>query len=330
MKSTNRGKIMVVEDEWIVADQLCNNLKELGYMVCSTASTGDEAIRNVGEDRPDLILMDIVLKSKMDGIEAAERITSQLDIPVIYLTAYTNQEYIERAKQTKPFGYMVKPFKQKELYANIEMALHKHRLDKEIKDYLGRLVKCYRGTIESISGAMELRGPYVPGHHRRVAEFAQAIAREMGLSDFSIEGARLAAYVYDIGLASMPISVIYESERLTGFNLTMYRDYPQMSYNILEKVDFPWPVTDIVLQHCECYDGSGFPRGLKGNDILIEARILAVAHALEDLTSHMAFRKAFSLKQAIDEIKVHRESKYDPDVVDVCLKLFGEKGYQLT
>jgi HD-GYP domain-containing protein (c-di-GMP phosphodiesterase class II) len=274
--------------------------------------------------------MDIVLKSKMDGIEAAERITSQLDIPVIYLTAYTNQEYIERAKQTKPFGYMVKPFKQKELYANIEMALHKHRLDKEIKDYLGRLVKCYRGTIESISGAMELRGPYVPGHHRRVAEFAQAIAREMGLSDFSIEGARLAAYVYDIGLASMPISVIYESERLTGFNLTMYRDYPQMSYNILEKVDFPWPVTDIVLQHCECYDGSGFPRGLKGNDILIEARILAVAHALEDLTSHMAFRKAFSLKQAIDEIKVHRESKYDPDVVDVCLKLFGEKGYQLT
>ena len=328
MKSTNSGKIMVVEDEWIVADQLCNNLKELGYMVCSTASTGDEAIRNVGEDRPDLILMDIVLKSKMDGIEAAERITSQFDIPVIYLTAYTNQEYIERAKQTKPFGFLVKPFKQNELYANIEMALHKHRLDKEIKDYMDRLAKCYRGTIESVSGAMELRGPYAPGHHRRVAEFAQAIAREMRLSDFSIEGACLAAYVYDIGLTSMPISVIQDPGQLTGLRLSMYRDYPQMSYDILEKVDFPWPVTDIVLQHCECYDGSGFPRGLKGNDILIEARILAVAYALEDLTSHMAFRNAFPLKQALDEIKVHRESKYDPDVVDICLRLFGEKGYK--
>jgi HD-GYP domain-containing protein (c-di-GMP phosphodiesterase class II) len=104
----------------------------------------------------------------------------------------------------------------------------------------------------------------------------------------------------------------------------MYRDYPQMSYDILEKVDFPWPVTDIVLQHCECYDGSGFPRGLKGNDILIEARIMAVAHALEDLTSHMVFRTAFPLKQALDQIK---NPKYDPGVVDVCLRLFGEKGY---
>ncbi len=330
MKNMDNHKIMVVEDEWIVADQLCNNLKDLGYMVCSTASTGDEAIRKVAEDRPDLILMDIVLKSKMDGIEAAERITSQFDIPVIYLTAYTNQEYIERAKQTKPFVYLVKPFKQNELYANIEMALHKHRLDKEIKDYLDRLAKCYRGTIESLSGAIELRGPYAAGHHRRVAEFAHAIAGEMRLSDFSIEGTCLAAYVYDIGLASMPISVIHEPERLTGFNLAMYQDYPHMSYNFLKKVDFPWPIADIVLQHCECYDGFGFPRGLKGNDILIEARILAVAHALEDLTSHMAFRNALPLNQAIDEIKVHRESKYDPDVVDACLKLFREKGYQLT
>jgi response regulator RpfG family c-di-GMP phosphodiesterase len=324
----NSGKIMVVEDEWIVADQLCNNLKELGYLVCSTASTGDEAIRNVGEDRPDLILMDIVLKSKMDGIEAADRITSQFDIPIIYLTAYTNQEYIERAKQTKPFSYLVKPFKQKELYANIEMALHKHRLDKEIKEYLGRLAKCYRGTIESVSGAIELRGPYVPGHHRRVAEFAHTIAREMKLSDSLIEGVCLAAYVYDIGLASMPISIIQNPEQLTGLNLTLYRNYPQISYDILEKVDFPWPVADIVLQHCECYDGSGFPKGLKGNDILIEARTLAVAHTLADLTAHTAFRNAFPLKQAIDEIKVHRESKYDPDVVDVCLSLFNDKGYK--
>jgi response regulator RpfG family c-di-GMP phosphodiesterase len=321
-------KIMVVEDEWIVADQLCNNLKELGYMVCSTAATGEEAIRNVGEDRPDLILMDVVLKSKMDGIETADRITSQFDIPVIYMTAYTNQEYIERAKQTKPFGYLVKPFKQRELYANIEMALHKHRLDKEIKDYLDHLVKCYKGTIESVSGAIELRGPYVPGHHRRVAEFAQAIAGEMKLSDFSIEGACLAAYIYDIGLASMPHSIIQDPGQLTGLHLSLYRNYPQISYDILEKVDFPWPVADIVLQHRECYDGSGFPRGLKGNDILIEARILAVAHTIADLTSHMPFRNAFPLKQAIDEIKVHRESKYDPDVVDRCLSLFNEKGYE--
>ena len=318
-------KIMVVEDEWIVADQLCNNLKDLGYMVCATASTGDEAIKNVQENNPDLILMDIVLKNKMDGIEAAEQITSQFNIPVIYLTSYTDKEYIERAKQTKPFGYLVKPFKQGELHANIEMALHKHRLEKEIKDYLERLIKCYRGTIESVSGAIELRGPYTPGHHRRVADFAQAIAKKIGLSDFSVEGTCLAAYVYDIGLVCIPLSVIQDAGQLTGLKLNLYRNYPKMSYEILEKIDFPWPVADIVLQHCECYDGSGFPRGIKKNDILIEARVLAVAHALEDLTSHKSFRNALSLNQALDEIKSHRESKYDPNIVDISVRLFWNK-----
>ena len=129
MKTMNTDKIMVVEDEWVVADQLCKDLKDLGYTVCSTASTGDEAIKKVEVDRPDLILMDIVLKGKIDGIEAADRVNSQFNIPILYLTAYTNQEYIERAKQTNPFGYLLKPYNQNELYANIEMALHKHRVD---------------------------------------------------------------------------------------------------------------------------------------------------------------------------------------------------------
>src|SRR4030067_2170280 len=115
----NSEKILVVEDEWVVADQICRNLKDFGYTY-STASTAEEAVRKAQEERPDLILMDIVLKGEMDGIEVAERIALQFDIPVIFLTAYTNHEYIERAKQTKPFGYLVKPFNEKELYTNID------------------------------------------------------------------------------------------------------------------------------------------------------------------------------------------------------------------
>ena len=325
----NSEKIMVVEDEWVVADQICSNLKDFGYAVCATASTGDDAIRKVETDRPDLILMDIVLKGKMNGIEAAEQIALQFDIPVIYLTAYTKPEYIERAKQTKPFGYLVKPFKEQELYANIEMALHKHRADKEIKDYLERLAKCFKGTIMATSWAIEFRGPYAPGHHRRVAELTQAIAREMGLSDFSVEGLLLAAYVYDIGLVNMPVSIIQDSGKLTGFMLALYRKYPRMSCDILEEVDFPWLISDIVLQHCECFDGSGFPGGIKGEDILIEARILAVADAVEDLTSHRAFRSAFPFNEALEIISSHSGLKYDPDVVAACLRLFKEKGYKM-
>jgi response regulator RpfG family c-di-GMP phosphodiesterase len=324
----NSEKILVVEDEWVVAEQLCRELKDPGYTVCSTASTGDEAIRMVEEHSPDLILMDIVLKGKMNGIEAADRITSQFNIPVIYLTAYTNQEYIERAKLTNPFGYLVKPYNQKELYATIEMVLHKHRVDKEIKDYLDRLTRCYTGIMKAFSGAIELRGPYAPGHHQRVAYFAHAIAKEMGLPDFSVEGLWLAAHVYDISLVNMPAEILMDAGQLTGPSLTLYRTYPQLSYDILKEVNFLWPIADIALQHRECYNGSGFPRGIKREDILIEARILTVAHALEDLTTNRSYRNAFPLKQALDEISAHRGSQYDPDVVDACLRLFNEKGYK--
>lgn len=318
---------MVVEDEWVVADQLCRSLEDLGYRICSTASAGAEAVRKVEADSPDLILMDIVLKGKMDGIEAAERINSQFNIPMIYMTAYTNQEYIERAKQTKPFSYLVKPFNQKELHANIEMALHRHSADREKKDHLDRLARCYTGAMKAFSGAIELRGPHIPiGHHQRVAFIAHGIAKEMGLSDFSAEGLWLAAHVYDIGLVDTPVEILIGGSQLAGDRLTLYRNYPQLSYDILEAVDFPWPIAHIVLQHRECFDGSGWPRGIKGKDILIEARILAVAVAIEELTSRRIFRKAFPLKQAFDEISAHRRSQYDPDVVDACLRLFNEKG----
>ena len=328
----NSQSIMVVEDEWVVSEQICRDLKDFGYTVCGTASTGDEAIRKAEAERPDLILMDIILKNEMDGIEAAERITSQFDIPVIYLTAYTNHGYIERAKQTNPFGYLVKPFVKNELYTNIEMALHKHRVDKNrkgyLKNYLDRLTKCFKGTIDAVMGAIELRGPYTAGHHQRVAECTRAIAKEMGLTDFTIEGLLLASYVYDVSLANIPVDVLRDSGQLAGLNLTMYQTYPQMSYDILKEVEFPWPIANIVLQHRECYDGSGFPKGIKGEDILIEARILAVAAALEDLTSHRAFRNAFPLDEVLEKISASSGSEYDPKVVEVCLKLFREKEYK--
>jgi putative two-component system response regulator len=322
-------KILVVEDEWVVANQICDNLKDMGYVVCSTASTGDEAIRKVEADRPDLILMDIVLKGEMDGIETADRIALRFDIPFIYLSAYTNHEYIERAKQTKPFCYLVKPFKEQELYSNIEMALHKHRVDKEIKDHLDRLTRYYTGAMKAFSGAIELRGPYAPGHHQRVAEFAHAIAYKMGLPNFSLEGLWLAAHLYDISLVNIPADILMDSGQLTGTKLDIYHMYPELSYDILKEVDFPWPVADIVLQHRECFDGSGFPRGIKGENIIIEARILAVADAIEDLTSNRSFRNAFLLSEALDKISSYIGSKYDPNVVFACLKLFNNEGVRL-
>ena len=326
----NKEKILVVEDEWIIAKQICSSLEDFGYEVGSTASTGDDAVRMVETKRPDLILMDIVLEGKMNGIDAVEKIALRFDIPVIYLTAYTNQEYLKRAKHTKPFAYLVKPFKEQELYANIEMALYKHKEDKTIKDYLNRLVTCFQGTIEAVSEAIELRGPWPLGHHRRVAELAQAIAREMSLDALWLDGLRLAAHVYDISFMNMPVDIIRDAGKLTGSKLTMYRNYPQLSYDILKEVDFPSPVAYIVLEHRECFDGSGFPQGLQGADIVLEARILAVADAIEDLTCQRTFRNAFPLSEALEEVSSHSGSEYDPNVVAACLRLFNEKGYKMS
>jgi CheY-like chemotaxis protein len=128
-----KAKIMIVEDEWVTADDIRMSLQSLGYTVTSVTSSGEEAIQNAEKDKPDLVLMDIVLEGKMDGIEAANEIRTNLNIPVVYLTAYADEKILERAKITEPFGYIVKPFITEDIRITIELALYKHKADKERK-----------------------------------------------------------------------------------------------------------------------------------------------------------------------------------------------------
>jgi len=152
----------------------------------------------------------------------------------------------------------------------------------------------------------------------------------MGLTDFQVQGIELASVVYDIGLIDIPIEYLQHANRLDGIKLALYQGYPQTGYDVLKKLEFPWPIADIILKHRECYDGSGFPLRIKGEAILIEARILAVAYALEDLTTHRSFRNAFPLSEALEKISSHSGSKYDPDIVAACLRLFTEKEYKMV
>jgi response regulator RpfG family c-di-GMP phosphodiesterase len=151
----------------------------------------------------------------------------------------------------------------------------------------------------------------------------------MGLTDFQVEGIDLASRIYDIGMVNIPADILREGERLEGLKLSMYQSYPEAACEMLKKIECIWPLAYIVLQHRECFDGSGFPGRIKGEAILIEARILAVAHALEDLTTRNSFRNAFPIEEALDKISSHSGSKYDPDVVAACLRLFKEKSYKM-
>lgn len=322
-------KILVVEDEWVIADALCKALKKFNYTVFAPVSSGAEAIRQIEAEKPDLVLMDIVLQGEMDGIETARRIEARSNIPVIYLTAYTEQGFLERAKLTKPFSYLVKPFNESELQCNIEIALHKHKIETTLEGCCKRLQKELKGTIHALSETIEFKTLFPAGHHKRIAALAAAIAKELGMTEDKVQGLKLAAAVYDIGLVSLPTEFLRDIGKLRDSGLALYQTYPVIGHGIIKKIEFHWPIADIILQHRECYDGSGFPLQIKGKDILIEARILAVADAMEYMTSGRSYRDALTIEQALKEISEESGARFDPGVVNACLRLFNEKGFKM-
>jgi len=200
----------------------------------------------------------------------------------------------------------------------------------KLESTLGNLRKAIGGTIQAIVQVVEMRDPYTAGHQRRVADLARSIATEMGLPSDVIEGIRVAAVIHDIGKVSVPAEILSKPGRLTQNELELIKDHAVTGYDILKDVEFPWPVAEIIYQHHERLDGSGYPRGLKGNEVLIEARIIALADVVEAMASHRPFRPARGIDAALGEIRKNRGILYDPEVVDTCVKLFREQRYALT
>ena len=174
--------------------------------------------------------------------------------------------------------------------------------------------------------------PYTDGHQRRVSNLARAIAKEMGLSRRDkVEGIRVSGSIHDIGKILIPIEILTKLGQLTDLEFGIIKNHPQGSYEMLKSIEFPWPVAQIVFQHCERMDGSGYPSGLSGENILLEARILGVADVVEAMSSNRIFRAAHSIDNALDEISENKSLLYDGEVVDACLRLFAEKekGFEL-
>ncbi len=188
-----------------------------------------------------------------------------------------------------------------------------------------KLRSALEGTIQAIATAVEARDPYTAGHQRRVAELAAAIADEMGLDLLVVEGIHLGAQCHDLGKIHIPAEILAKPTRLTKIEYELIKTHPQVGYDILKAVDFPWPVADIAHQHHERLDGSGYPQGLKGDGIRLEARIVAVADVVEAMASHRPYRAGLGMDRALAEIERGRGSIYDADAVDACLRLFRER-----
>jgi putative nucleotidyltransferase with HDIG domain len=215
---------------------------------------------------------------------------------------------------------------------NVELKgkfLDARRAEDQLQNTLGKLEKALEGTFKAMSLTIELRDLFTAGHQRRVMNLAVAIAKEMNLSQDEVEGIRMAGIIHDVGKIAMPAEILAKPTRLSKAEFQLIKDHPRMGYDILKRIEFPWPVAQIVLQHHERMDGSGYPDGLVGDAILMEARILALADHVEALSSHRAHRPALGLDKAMEEIRRGRGIQFDSRVVDTCIKLFREKGFHL-
>ncbi|HTZ38845.1 MAG TPA: PAS domain S-box protein [Syntrophales bacterium] len=198
----------------------------------------------------------------------------------------------------------------------------------ELRENIERLRKIMSGVIRAIDVIVETRDPYTAGHQVQVARLASAIATEMGLPADTVEAIYVAASIHDLGKIYVPAEILSKPGHISDIERGFIRTHPQVGYDILKSIDFPWPIAEIVLQHHERMDGSGYPRGLKDGDIRIEARILSLADVVESMGSHRPYRPTLGIEKALDEIRTNRGVLYDPDVVDACLQLFQEKGYR--
>jgi putative nucleotidyltransferase with HDIG domain len=187
-----------------------------------------------------------------------------------------------------------------------------------------RLVNSLRSTIEAMSKTMEWRDPYTAGHQKRVALISEAIAKKMGWDEERIRGLYLAALVHDLGKIAIPSEILTKPSKLSDIEMSLIKEHPETGYEILKDIPFPWQIAMMVRQHHERLDGSGYPHGLKANEILLEARILAVADTIEAISTHRPYRPSLGTDKAIEQITLEAGTRLDPDIVTIAIDLLGK------
>lgn len=347
LKGTNQDnpRIMIVDDEEPIR-RILGRLLKINGDSCQLAANAAEARTLLKGQNFDLILCDVKMPGE-SGIDFIRYLLSEYpETAVIMVTAVDDPEVAETALEIGAYGYIIKPFKFNELMINVSNALRRRKLEIEnrrhrknleklvseradtLKNTLNDLQKALYGIIEAMGLTVEIRDPYTAGHQRRVAEIARAIAIEMGLSEHEVEGVHIAGIIHDIGKLAVPAEILSKPGKITKHEFGIIKSHPKVGYDILRKVNFPWPISQIVYQHHERMDGTGYPQGLLGKDILLEARIMAVADVVEAMASHRPYRPALGVEKALEEISKNMGVLYDPEVVDACLRLFKEKGFE--
>ena len=248
-------------------------------------------------------------------------------LPSLMMTARDGKNmYFEGTSKVVSWDNDGKPEVIVKIYKDIT---EQKQAEDELRHNMKQMRRNLDGTIKAIGRTVETRDAYTAGHQRRTTDLAGAIAFEMGLSKEVIDAIRMAGVIHDLGKISVPAEILSKPGKISESELTLIRQHPQAGYEILKGIDFKWPVADIVLQHHERLNGSGYPYGLKDNQICLEARIIGVADVIEAMASHRPYRPALGIDDAFEEITMNSGKLYDPDVVDASIELFTKRGYQL-
>lgn len=356
------ARILVVDDHAHDRYLLAALFTGHGHEI-TEAANGEEALAAARSQRPDLIVTDVMMPV-MDGFELCARLRDDQvlsDTPVmIYSATYTRPDEKNFAIATGANAYLQKPAETARLVQAAEALLSKPRPAKHIaldtfsdqhrKVLLRKLEQkvnelqtsnqelqaseqrvrtAMAAMVETVARMIEYRDPYTAGHQRRVGLMGSAIGRQLGLDARRIEGLLYGGYVHDVGKIGAPAEILTRPGRLSAVEKLLVHAHPRVGYEILRGIDFPWPVAMVALQHHERMDGSGYPDGVVGEAILLEARIIAVADVVESMATHRPYRPSLGLEPALQEIENGAGKLYDRDVVAACLRLFREQRYQL-
>ena len=277
----------------------------------------------------DVILTDIRMPG-LNGIELTMKVKDKHDSDVIVMTGFAEDFTYEKVIESGASDFFQKPINSRELMLRLKRVLkerilfaERNQADAELKQSFEKLRRAQNQTVVALASASEIRDPYTSGHQQRVTKLACSIAENMDLSENLIEGLRIAGLLHDIGKISVPAEILSKPGKITQDEYNIIKQHCQIGYEILKGIEFPWPVAQIVLQHHEKMNGSGYPLGLTGEEILLEARILTVADVIEAMSSHRPYRPGLGIDKALDEVINNKSTFFDPVVVDTCWDLFS-------
>ncbi len=339
-------RILIVDDENSIRVTLCEFLKRRGQ-IADSASNAFEALQMIEENSYDVIVSDIIMP-QLTGLQLLEKIRENSQTAQVLIM--TGEPTVDSAVLSVKRGandYLIKPIRKDDFLKSVDHALQikrlsdaKHLLEEKnlryqreleemVKIRTSELEKNMQGIVFLLSSVVEVRDPFTAGHQRRVGNLSAAIAELLGLDKKRVELIRVTGYIHDIGKIMIPTEILSKPGILNPIERKIIENHPSNGLEMLTRVNLPDVIGEIISQHHERYDGSGYPSGINGGEMRIEPQILGVADVIEAMTSHRPYRPALELSAALAEIKAFSGRSYHPEVVDACIQLFHEKNYTI-